>query len=233
MKEHQNFKEFCESSEDNTEFKERLNSKIIGSDEVTKIDESSLSRLHQHSQKHDMGTITAFRSARDCGKGELFTKNENKKNNNILKAKLLKLGYGVTAIDGTYIENFGGDNEIEVKEKSFIVVDLLDKGTLRDDLVELGQDFQQDSVTYQPLGGAYLLLSSNKCPLGYPGKGKIGVVVKLGKPMFGKSGEFHSKISGRPFVFESLLQKQISVLKELSISEIRSVYGWLEEEITK
>jgi len=197
------------------------------------LKESSLSRIWQHTKSHDSGTITAFRYAKDCNTGEVFTKSENKTNNNILKGKLLKLGYGVTAIAGTYIENYGTDNEKEVKEDSYIVVDLKDTGNLKKDLIKLGTEFEQDSITYQKLGGSYELISSNKCPQGYPGKGKIGVSLKLGKPMFGKSGEFHSKINGRPFVFESSLQENLHTLNKFSIAEIRSFDYWAKETIIK
>ena len=33
----------------------------------------------------------------------------------------------MTKIDGTYIENFKSDNEIEVKEESYLVVNIKDK----------------------------------------------------------------------------------------------------------
>ena len=67
----------------------------------------------------------------------------------------------------------------------------------------------------------YYLISTNECEEGYPGVGKIGVEVKLGKPIFGKDGEFHSKVNGRPFVFEDIYDRQETLLKK-SISEIRS-----------
>lgn len=185
--------------------------------------ESSLSRIYQHYQNHDTGTISAFRYAGDCGEGDLYSKSENKNRNAKLKSKLLALGYGVTAIDGVYIENYGSDNQIEVKEYSFIVVDLKDKGTLKNDLVKLGNEFDQDSITYSEKGENYYLISSNTCPKGYPGNGKIGVKVKLGKPMFGQDGEFHSKISGRPFIFKENLQNRIDILENYPPTEIRSI----------
>jgi len=182
--------------------------------------ESSLSRIWKQTQEHDSGTISAFRSARDCNKGEEFSKKENLKNSKILKSKLLKNGYGVTKIDGTYIENYNTPNAVEVKEESYIVIDLKDSGNLKADLIKLGQEFEQDSITFQKADGSYLLISSNKCSDGYPGEGKVGVEVKLGKPIFGKDGEFHSKINGRPFVFESL--GNLEILTKKSIAEIRS-----------
>ena len=185
------------------------------------IAESSLSRIWKQTQEHESGTISAFRSARDCNQGEEFSKSENKKNSKILKAKLLKAGFGVTKIDGTYIENFKSDNEIEVKEESYLVVNIKDKKNFKQKLIELGSEFEQDSITYQNKDGVYYLISTNECEEGYPGVGKIGVEVKLGKPIFGKDGEFHSKVNGRPFVFEDIYDRQETLLKK-SISEIRS-----------
>lgn len=185
--------------------------------------ESSLSRVWKQSQEHDTGTITAFRYAPECGKGKPYTKSENKARNAKLKAKLLSMGYGVTAIAGTYIENYNTDDEIEVKEDSFLVVDLKDTGRLKKDLIKLGSMFDQDSITYSKKTGEYFLISTNTCPNGYPGSGKIGVEVKLGKSMFGKSGEFHSKVNGRPFIFEGCERDNLELLTDYPPTEIRSI----------
>ena len=194
--------------------------------------ESSLSRIYSQSKKHDSGTISAFRSAKNCNTGEVFTKSENKQNSRTLNAKLLKMGYGVTKIDGTYIENYKTSDEKEVKEESYIVVDIKDKGTLKKDLIKLGVLFEQDSITFQEKDGDYYLISSNTCEKGYPGSGKVGVEVKLGKPIYGKSGEFHSKVNGRPFIFETVLEN-FEVLTEKSISEIRSADAFSKFDIIK
>jgi len=185
------------------------------------MNESSLSRIWKQTKEHDSGTISAFRSARNCGEGEPFTKSENKRNSKILKAKLLKLGYGVTKIDGTYIENYKSPNEIEVKEESYLVINLKDDKGFKENLIKLGTEFEQDSITYQEKDGDYYLISSNTCEEGYPGFGEIGVEIKLGKPIYGKDGEFHSKVNGRPFVFEGFNDK-VETLLSKSISEIKS-----------
>jgi hypothetical protein len=226
-----NFKDYLKSLDEDKKFNEILNRKINGDEIKLNINESSLSRIWQQTLKHDAGTITAFRDKRHCGNGATFTKSENKSNNTVLKAKLLKLGYSVTKIAGTYIENYNTPRAIEVKEDSYMVVDILDKGNLRKDLITLGGEFQQDSITYQSVNGNYVLISTNKCPDGHPGKGKIGVVFKLGKSIFGKSGEFHSKINGRPFVFESVLQENSIILNKMSISEIRSMTAFSKMNI--
>lgn len=191
---------------------------------VRKFKESSLSRIYKHVTEHDSGTISAFRYAESCGKGERYTKKQNLDRNAKLKAQLLSKGYGVTAIDGVYVENYGTKEARDVKEDSFIVIDLKDKGNLKKDLISLGTQYEQDSITYSKPNGEYYLISTNKCPLGYPGSGKIGVELKLGKPFFGKDGEFHSKINGRPFVFkESTNIKDLDILINYSLSEIRSI----------
>ena len=216
-------------NEDQKNLYESLNENL----NAIKLNESSLTRIWKHWREHAIGTITAFRFARDCNTGERFTKSENKKNNSILKSKLLKMGYGVTKIAGTYIENYGTNNEIKVDEESFIVVDLKDSGKLKKDLIKLGQMFEQDSITYSQPAGNYYLISSNKCPDGYPGNGKIGVEVKLGRPMFGKDGEFFSKVAGRPFVFKESLQLHMTLLNKMTIAEIRGVEALRHYQIIK
>jgi len=190
------------------------------------LEESSLSRVWNQTRKHSVGTITAYRYARDCGTGEVYTKNENKSRNVVLRAKLLKLGYSITKIKGTYIENYGSSKEIEVSEESFLVVDLDDDGKLRTNLIKLGTEFDQDSITFQENSNTgYFLISTNKCESGYPGHGKIGVIKKLGKTMFGKKGEFFSKVNGRPFVFEEVGEHLIN-FSDLEISGKRGVVEW-------
>ena len=151
------------------------------------LNESSLSRIYNHYTKHDSGTISAFRSARDCGMGEKYTKSENMQRSSQLKSKLLTMGYSVTRINGVYIENYNTPNEIPVNEVSYLVVDINDTGNLKNDLIKLGKYFDQDSITFSNPSGEYYLISSNNCEQGYPGNGQIGVEIKLGKPMFGKS----------------------------------------------
>ena len=205
---------------------------------ITNItNESSLSRIYKHTLEHDSGTITAFRSARDCNDGEKYTNKENRKNNAILKAKLLKKGYGVTSIQGIGIENFKSDNEIEVKEQSFIVIDLKDKGTLKKDLIKLGTEFEQDAITFSVKGGkSYVLIGTNDCPNGYPGKGKVD---KLGRAIFGDDGEFFSKVKGRPFVFvESASEHRLDTYKldtylDYFPSEMRSITALSEMSCIK
>jgi len=198
--------------------------------DINALNESSLSRVWRQTQEHDSGTISAYRDARDCGDGVKYTKSEKQKRNNILASRLERMGYGITKIKGTYIENYGSDNEVPVKEESFLVIDLKDKGTLKNDLISLGTEFDQDSITYSKSSGEYYIISTNECPNGYPGNGRIGVENKLGKSMFGKKGEFYSKVNGRPFVFESI-QNRIRTILDHTPTEMRSVRHFSEQKV--
>jgi hypothetical protein len=196
----------------------------------TKFPESSLSRIWKHVTEHDSGTITSFRHASECNEGEPYSLSDNRKRNSYLKSQLLMMGYGVTAIDGIYIEAYGTPSARKVKEESFIVIDLKDKGYLKQDLIKLGSQYEQDSITFSKPSGEYYLISTNKCSNGYPGRGKIGVEIKLGQPMFGKDGEFHSKVNGRPFVFvESCNEIKVVSLIDYYPTEIRSIKAMAEE----
>ena len=176
--------------------------------------ESSLSRIYRQTRKHDYGTITAFRYAPGCGTGEPYTKSQNLQRNKSLLAKLRAKSYSVTKIKGSYIENYGTKNAREVGENSFLVVDILRRGDLKNTLMKLGQEFDQDCILFGEAGKDGVLISTNNCPDGHPGKGKIGVHDKQGGAVFGKSGEFMSKVNGRPFVFsKDVIVESYGVLK--------------------
>lgn len=155
------------------------------------LNESGLSRLWRKYKESDSGTISACR-------GE-YDKAENANRTAQLKSILVAKGFSVTAIDGVFIENMGTAMEKKVKEKSFIVFDRNNTGKLRDFLVKLGEKFDQDSVTFSDVSeGGYYLIGTTKREGVSP---KYRESVKLGKPMFGADGVFHSSIKGRPFVF--------------------------------
>ena len=166
--------------------------------ESTQLNESGLSRVWKQTQEHDYGTITAYRDAKDCNEGEPYTTKEKKQMNKSLLSKLQALRYGVTKIKGSYIENYGTPKAKEVGENSFIVIDILDKGTLRRDLLRLGEEFEQDSIIFGVKGRQGTLIGTNKCPNGYPGYHKTS---KQGGAIFGETGEFMSRVKGRPFIF--------------------------------
>lgn len=195
------------------------------------INESSLSRVFKFWKEYETGTISAFRSARDCNDGARFTKRENLDNSAKLKMLLLANKYGVTKIAGVYIENYGTDKEIPVDEDAYLVVNLPNDPNFKKKMIMLGNKFEQDSITYSKPGGDYYIISTNTCKNGHPGKGKIGLEMKLGDPMFGRDGEFHSRIRNRPFVFMESTSAFASITDEYP-THIRSIVNSIIAENT-
>lgn len=164
---------------------------------IEELNESSLSRIQRKLQNHAAGAITAFR-------GNL-TKKENMANNKKLLAYLMNKGYSVTKVKGSYIENLGSENEQEVGENSFFVVNDGstgdDNGTLEQDLKYAGQKFDQDSILSIRYQEPAALIGTSDREDSFPG---MNTKVEVGKPVFGDSeGEFFSRIGGRKFAFES------------------------------
>tara|TARA_Y100000004_G_scaffold70980_1_gene79804 strand:- start:42 stop:677 length:636 start_codon:yes stop_codon:yes gene_type:complete len=203
-------------------------------EEINSLNESGLSRVYRHTREHDYGLITAFRYAPDCGEGTPYTKRENMQRNTSLLAKLRAEGYSVTKIKGSYIENYGDKSlEREVGENSFLVIDINDKGNLKKTLMKLGEEFEQDSIIFGLKGSRADLIGTNKCPKGYPGYHKID---PQGGALFGKTGEFMSRVKGRPFIFgeENIVEEHYGVCKfptELRGPVTISKMNWWEIEV--
>jgi len=176
------------------------------------LNESSLSRIHQHTQEHDTAILTAHRAAPDDSEGcitdlpasgqeEASSRKMNQERNRELKALLLRKGYGVTRVDGSYIENFSDADplkRVEVSESSFFVVNLSDSPDFAADMKDLGELYCQDSILIIPQGGkgAYLYGTNDTS---FPGLGNTETVGDFGA---GKEAEFMSRIRGRPFTFK-------------------------------
>ena len=170
------------------------------------LNESSLSRIHQHITEHESAILTAFRDDPSdtsmCNNAD--NNPDNKMRNRDLKAALLSLGYGVTAVDGSFVENYSDlENRVEVKEDSFFVVNLKDENGFKAMIETLGQKYCQDSVLFVPQGGkgAYLLGTNDT---DFPGFGNEDLV---GDFIGGEENEFLSRVGGRPFVFKEEKEK--------------------------
>lgn len=168
---------------------------------------SSLSRIHDKTEKYTCGVITAFR-------GDKVYK-ENIKNNRELAAYLLREGYSVTKIKGAYIENYGKENQEEVGEDSFFVcnhrVEGDDGGQLLNDLLKLGEVYNQDSILYVPFSldetKGFLFGTSKDKDAWVPYHQKMFV----GFPTYGheEMGEFFSRVRGRKFAFKECVEIKI------------------------
>lgn len=165
---------------------------------MKKTNESGLSRIEHFIRNHSCGIITAFR-------GE-YSYKENKERNKALLQRLLGRGYGVTSIQGSYIES--GKH---VNESSFFVANYKvegdDDGQLENDLFKLGNYYDQESILSIRNGKAYLVGTKKEAEEGEELWIKFGEKIEVGTGKYGseelKAREFLSKIKGRPFVFES------------------------------
>ena len=171
---------------------------------MKQLNESSLSRIWRWIKSKDIAIISAFRGKNincrrpqnDSDEGYEYTKKDNLNRNKILKAKLLKLGYGVTATDGSYIEQYGDDSFKEFSENSFFVVNLNNDSLFFKNIIRLGTEFCQDSVLVSKKGSNefYFVGTNNSDFPGYLKKFKIG-----NKIVFGKLFTYMSKVRNRPF----------------------------------
>ena len=189
---------------------------IIKEELCSIISESGLSRVHKHIIGHDCSIITAYRNnafdrslcvGQDFSEEELemFDNNPRKANlinNRNLKAYLLHKGYGVTSVDGSYVENFKQPDAVEVKEDSLFVVNLNDDPDFFDKMQMLGRKYCQDSVLLIPVGGenAYYM-GTNKTS--YPG---LGNRLDIGGLKMGEEAEFMTRVRNRPFFFSESLE---------------------------
>jgi hypothetical protein len=175
-----------------------------------KINEASLSRIWHWTQKHDTAIITASRVKNEnCveitegeEKDQIFTKEENKERNKDLYAVLIEKKYGVTKVNGNYIENFQTSNATEVSEVAFFVVNVRDDKNFFETIINLGKFYCQDSVLLIPMvdEGPYLYGTNYAT---YPGLDNKSYV---GKFKGGREGEFLTRVGkgNRPFVFEDI-----------------------------
>lgn len=178
------------------------------------LNESSVSRILDHINAHDTGFISAWRDKKDCNTGESYTRAEKKEADKKLRVLLQNLGYSITRIHGSYVENFGTKIAKNVSEDSYFVVDLKDSGSLLDDLIKLGEAFEQDSILFIPKGGqGAKLYGTNHCEGGFPGWGNT---LDMGEIQGGES-EFYSRVGSRAFKFENIER----------LEEIPGPSGWL------
>lgn len=157
------------------------------------INQSSLSRLLDHSTKHDCAMLTAFRSN--------LSKEENKKRNTVLAKALKRYGYVLTVVDGVYHEQ-GAKHP--TKEDSFFVVNVKDDPQFKKHCCDLAEEFEQDSIAYMPAGSLGKDAKEKPYLIGTKPEGewpKYGETVKFDGTNFGKHSTIRTQINGRPFNF--------------------------------
>jgi hypothetical protein len=157
------------------------------------LNESSLSRVLQHTKERNVGMITAHRGEN--------TAEENKKHNKELEHHIRKAGYGLVHVKGRYVENHGTPQAKNVDEHSFLVVGKKghDHGQLLHHLKKWGEHYKQDSILHKSHDDEHAHLHGTK-EGGWPGKGKSH---NVGHFHPNRAGEFHTAMKGkRTFAFE-------------------------------
>ena len=166
------------------------------------LTESGLSRVRKHIMEHDCAILTGFREdptdMSNCTEQAIEAGKEdtNMSRNRELKAVMLRSGYGVTKVSGTWVEDFGLPTAKEHQEKSLFVVNLEDDPLFIERIIELGERYCQDAVLVLPAGGkgVYLIGTNNS---EFPG---LGEKIDQGNVKFGvEDTEFKTRVKGRPF----------------------------------
>lgn len=186
--------------------------------------ESSINRIRQWIYSHDIAILTAFRdtfanatkNTLDDRPDELkkedekngitnpsdktpytYTTSEKEDRNRDLHSTLLRLGYGVTKINGNYIEHYKKDNVREVSESSFFVVNLHDDTNFYNNIFKLSEYYNQDSFLYKAKNSdiAYLVGTNNSVDPGYNRK------ISAGKFHMNIDNQFLSRYGNKSFAF--------------------------------
>ena len=171
--------------------------------------ESSINRITQWINNHEIALITAFRgnkeniqndtAVKDDGKpvGYRYTHKENRERNRELGAALLRLGYGITKVSGVYIENFGMENSRLSNEETFIVVNKDDKDNFYDNIFKLSELYNQDCFCYKAKDdnvGYNIVTNASDYP-GYANR------VRNGKFVVGVKNMFMTRLGNKGFAF--------------------------------
>ena len=172
------------------------------------LNEKSLNRMMLWLNKCDCAFIIAFRYKLidianpdktyygpndNWADKKIFTHEENREKNKLLKAELLNLKYGVTTVKRVYPEGMNNESS----EESFFVVNRFNDPNFLNNLLSLAEYFNQDSIYYKPKDKTYgYLIGTNGAT--YPGYHKKGDESKL-KP--GSASNFMSRIGNKAFSF--------------------------------
>jgi hypothetical protein len=136
--------------------------------------------------------ITAFR-------GE-YNLEENRKRNGQLMSEIRKHNLGGKAVIGGFTENKGKVNEKDVKEESFFIV-WTEKCDLTPEQfriygIKLMKRYNQDAILYSDGGTVYSIEVG----------GKVEALGKSTTTDLSNIGAYWSKIKGRKFAFEGILE---------------------------
>lgn len=179
------------------------------------IGESLISKILDYVKNFECATISASRGRltnitdntfipAEYENERALTKEENRKRNSELKAKLLALGYGVTSLDGRFAE---AGQMYPGKETSYFVVNRNDDPEFFDNIFKLSEYFNQDSFLYKPAGVMSAKLIGTNLAERNPEFGQPGYEQEI------EVGEFH------PNGFEDALSKMGNKVFQFRLNE--------------
>lgn len=146
----------------------------VTTQKINTLYESSVNRLSSWIKSHDVATITAFRQSL-CNiqnpnrtsfyvgdslikEGHEFTIQEKRIRNKELYALLLREGFGVTKIHGSYLERNADNSVSDEIEESFFVVNIKDDPEFFNKIFKLSEYFNQDSFLYKSVNSQNAVL---------------------------------------------------------------------------
>jgi hypothetical protein len=182
------------------------------------LSESTLNRIEKWVKSKDIAGISAFRgrltnftnnTLMDIEPETEYSKKENLKRNILLKSALLKSGYGITRVAGSYLEK----GSVESQEESFIVVNLNNDPEFRHKIFKLSEYFNQDSFLYKHKDSddAFLIGTNYDDYVGYKNIKHAGTFYKnvtaqfmsrLGAQGFAFSNEDNPILPDKPYTFD-------------------------------
>lgn len=170
----------------NTNFTDMIHS-ILGESCLSRsiksvMSESSLSRVMKWREEHDTGAMATAR----FGKSKAQAKKEKYELQEWLRAN----GYAYTKFDGYYQEQ---EMPQASREDSLLIVDINDKGNLKEVLMKLGAKYGQETVLFRPKGGKSVLIKTTPKGMGKETPQASGT--DYGK----RGGAAWSEIGGRAF----------------------------------
>lgn len=206
------------------------------------LSESTLNRIEKWVNSKDIAGISAFRgrltnftdnTLMDREAETEYSKKENFKRNLNLKSVLLKLGYGVTRVAGSYLEK----GSTESQEESFIVVNLNDDPNFKHKIFKLSEYYNQDSFLYKHKDSddAFLIGTNYDDYVGYKNMKHSGTFYKnvtaqfmsrLGAQGFAFSNEDNPILPDKPYTFDDRKddRRPVNPQKVEDLKEMREIF---------
>ena len=161
------------------------------------LDEAGLSRILTHLNTRNLGFVTAFRG------GSATPLQANRAKNRQLQNDIRSAGFGFLRLEGSWPENEGTPEELQVQEESFLVIgkDGDDSGNLFGFLKKMGAKYGQDAVLYKPWNSktVNLVFMSNPSELTPLGPFSLDPA---------SIGKMYSKFKGHKFVFKQMSESR-------------------------